>query len=199
MRYTRIVLFGLVLVMVVSLVVSMARLRPAPGGATTPTPAGGETPAAVAGYLVHRDEASGFTIYYPEDWTPIPQEWQTAEVVGGYRDDSDCGGILASFRVGTRDEPSAMSVQDYSEALKEDYAAVEGCAFVGEEELTVAGVEAIEQVYTLVEDEVTVKRKQIVLVQGTRVWFIVCDAGASCWGAYEPIFDTVVNSFQLLP
>ena len=198
MRYTKIVLLALVFVLVTSLVVSLVRLRPIPGGETNPTPAGGQTPAAVAGYLTHSDEVNGFTIYYPEEWTPIPEEWRTAEVVGGYRADSGCGGVMSNFRVGTKEEPSAMSVQDYGEALKEEYAAVEGCTFVAEEGLTVAGVEAMEQIYMLVEDEVTVKRKQIVLVQGTTVWFIVCDAASSCWSAYEPTFDTVVNSLQLV-
>jgi len=198
MRYTKIVMLGLVLVIVATLVVSMARLRPVPSGAPTPTPAAGETPAAVAGYLTYSDEANGFTVYYPEEWAPIPEEWHTEEVVGGYRDESDCGGILSSFRVGTREEQSAVTLQEYCESLKDDYAALEGCTFVAEEAVTVAGLDAMAQVYTLVEDEVTVKRRQIILVQGTRVWFIVCDAAFSCWSAYGPAFDTVVDSFQLL-
>lgn len=198
MRYTKIVLLGLVLVMVTTLVVSMARLGSLPGGKTTPTPAGVQTPEAVARFVTHHDEANGFTISYPEEWAPIPEEWRTAEVVGGYRDGSICGGVFPSFRVGTREEPAVVTLEEYGESLKEDYAAVEGCTFVAEETVTVAGVEAMEQLYTLVDGEVTVKRKQVLLVQGTMVWFIVCDAASSCWGQYEPAFDTVVNSFQLL-
>ena len=198
MRYTKIVLFVLVIVMVTTMVVSLSRLRPGGGGATTPTPAGGATPGAVAGYLTHSDEANGYAISYPEEWIPIPEEWRTAEVVGGYRDNLGCGDVLSNFRVGTEEEAGSVSLLDYAEALKEGYAAVEGCTFVAEEAMTVAGCEAMEQVYTLVEDEVTIKRKQVILVQGTTVWFIVCDAASSCWSAYEPTFDEVVDSFQLL-
>ncbi len=197
MRYTKIVMLGLVAVMVATLVVSMGRFRPAPSGAPAATPVGGGTPAAVEGYLAYSDEANGFTVHYPEEWTPIPEEWRTEEVVGGFRDESACGGIYSSFRVGTKEEPSGATLEEYCQSLREDYAALEGCTFVAEEAMTVAGVEAMAQEYTLVEGEVTVKREQIILVQGTRVWFIVCDAASSCWGAYEPAFDTVVDSLQL--
>ena len=198
MRYTKIVMFVLVVVMVATLVVSMARFRPSPSASPAATPAGGSTPAAVEGYLTYSDEANGFIISYPEEWVPIPEEWHTEEVVGGFKAESGCGGVISNFRVGTREEPSVVTLEQYCESLREDYAAVEGCTFVAEEAMTVAGTEAMAQVFTLAEDEVTVKREQVILVRGTRVWFIVCDAASSCWSAYEPAFDTVVDSLHLL-
>lgn len=43
------------------------------GGQATPTP--------TAGYLTYTDEANGFSISYPEDWTTMPPESLEAALI----------------------------------------------------------------------------------------------------------------------
>lgn len=48
----------------------------------TPTPMPSPTATPTAGYLLYTDEANGFSISYPEDWNPMPQEALETALIG---------------------------------------------------------------------------------------------------------------------
>ena len=198
MKYSRILIFALVIVMVVTVVSSLARFAFTPKPGPTPTPTAQPTPTPIAGYLVHIDEANGFTISYPEDWEVIPEESYVGGVLIAYSSYSDCGGSFQSLNVGQSELPQPTSVHALFEQEKVYLATLEGYTPVSEEDLFQDGMPAIKHVYTLVRNEVTMEIMEALIVEGTTAWFIACECAASCWSAYEPTFDIIVSTFHLL-
>lgn len=196
MKYSRILIFILVIVMVSTVVVSLAHIRSIPKPEPTPTPTAQPTSTPIAGYLVHIDEANGFTISYPEDWEIIPDVPEV--VLIAYRDNSSCQDHFPNFNVGQSELSQPISVQALFEQEKAYLATLEGYTPVYEETLTLDGMPIIKHVYTLVRDAVTVKIMEVLLVEDTTAWFIACECATSCWSAYEPTFDTIVSTFHLL-
>ncbi len=196
MKYSRILIFILVIVMVSTVVVSLAHIRSIPKPEPTPTPTAQPTSTPIAGYLVHIDEANGFTISYPEDWEIIPNVPEV--VLIAYRDNSSCQDHFPNFNVGQSELSQPISVQALFEQEKAYLATLEGYTSIYEETLTLDGMPIIRHVYTLVRDAVTVKIMEVLLVEDTTAWFIAWECATSCWSAYEPTFDTIVSTFHLL-
>lgn len=196
MKYSRILIFALVIVMVVTVVSSLARFAFTPKPGPTPTPTAQPTPTPIAGYLVHSDEANGFAISYPEDWEVIPDVPEA--VLIAYRDSSSCEYHFPNFSVGKRELSQATDVQTLFEEEKAHLATLEGYTPISEEDLIIDGMPAIKHVFTLDVAGSTVKVMEVLLVKGTTSWFMPSECAPGCWGAYEPIFDTIMSTFDLL-
>jgi hypothetical protein len=198
MKYSRIVILSLVIVMVATVVVSLARIRNIPTTGPTATPTSQQTPTPIPGYVVYTDQANGFTISYPEDWNKIPEESYIEGVLIACSCDTDCGGTVPILNVGQSELSNPTSVQALFEQEKEFLATLEGYTSISEEYLSLDGVDAIKHAYSIIKNQVTVKILEIVLVEDTTAWFTACECALGCWGAYEPSFDIILSSFHLL-
>jgi len=195
MKYGRILIFALVIVMVVTVVSSLAHFRHTPNSGSTPTPTAQPTLTPIAGYVVYTDEANGFTISYPEDWEIIPDVPEA--VLIACRDNSSCEDHFPNFSVGKRELSQAMSVQTIFEEEKANLATLEGYTPISEEDVFLDGMPAIKHVFTLVVNEATVKVMEVLLVKGATLWFMPSECAPGCWGYSRDYFDTIVGSFHL--
>jgi len=197
MKYSRILIFALVIVMVSTVVVSLARYAFTPKPGPTPTPTAQPTSTPIAGYVAYTDDSNGFTISYPEDWDKIPDESYIGGVVFGCRDNSSCEDHFPNFSVGKRELSQAMSVQTIFEEEKANLATLEGYTPISEEDMFLDGMPAIKHVFTLVVDEATVKVMEVLLVKGATLWFMPSECVPGCWGYSKDYFDIIAGSFDL--
>ena len=203
MRWSRFV--PIVLLALVLLVASacggggVSTPTPTPIAPTTPTPTAAPTSTPMAGYETYTDEVYGFSISYPEDWyeVEVPEGGLWEPILVAYWAPSPCATFFSNFNVLQEKMSSSMSVQDYGEWLKY-YLVADGYTFISEEELTIGGRPAIKSVYTYTVYRPTTKLARAYLVEGKTAWVITCTISPECWNQYEPVFDTIINSFKLL-
>lgn len=167
------------------------------GGGAAPTPTPTPTPTAAPAYKTHTNVVRGFSISYPGDWVEAPGVMALG-ALAAYRAPSACGGGFANMNVLREDLPVSMSLQDFWEANQPDLATIQGYAPISEEEITLCGLPAIKHVCTTTMRGTTAKHVQAFLVEGKVGWLIMCSTAADCWNQYEPVFDAIINSFELL-
>lgn len=189
-------LLGLVVVMVATVVVSVARIQSLPGSDGTPTP--GPTPTALTGYVTYANETHGLAISCPEDWLLVSEDLYSEDDVLIVQADTACGELPSVLRVKKTESPSPFTLEEYYQSVRTSYNATQGYSFVSDEEITVDGVPAMEHVYTMDIGQGTVEVMQVLFLEDTTLWILSCEAAAACWPAYEPTFDVVVASFQFL-
>ncbi len=168
-------------------------ITPTPTPTATPTPI--VTPTPTAGYITYTDEANGFSISYPEDWEIKPGA-EAGFVI--FMASSACDAYTANFLVTDVQLPTSGSVQGFSEVVKEYYVEDMGFTLVSEEELTLGGTAAIKLVFTGVARGQAMSIMRVVLTEGKPGWRVSGSCATECWPQYEPLFNTMVNSFRLL-
>ena len=95
--------------------------------------------------------------------------------------------------------PYSLSVREYFETGKALLPSTyPGYRDISEEQVSLGGMAAIKHVSTASLGIVTFKQMQVYLVEGSTGWVITCTVTLGFWSQYEPIFDTIVNSFRLL-
>lgn len=149
------------------------------------------------GYQTYTDNVNGFSIDYPEDWEMPPEElWEGAYVA--FYAPEECSDFTANFNVVGEGLPFSMSVQTYYESVKSILQILTGYTPISEEEMNMGVGAAIEHVYSYSLAGQTMTQMQIYLVEDQTAWVLTFSTVPACWGQYEPTFDTVVDSFQLL-
>ena len=152
------------------------------------------TLSPVTEYFTYKDTVNGFSISYPEDWREEPRGALVAFLAP-----SACGEEEAYFHVIKEDLPGPMTVEQYFAArerrLRET---VEEYTIMDDEYFSVGGTEAIEIEMVWRRGGTLMKAMQLYLVVGSTAWVVTGTCAKACWSQYEPIFDTIVESFRLL-
>lgn len=150
------------------------------------------------GYPVHTDETNGFAVSYPPDWEIAAEGlWEEEDVIH-LRAAVSCGPFVPSFDIKKMELSPSMSLETWFEEQKGNLTALDGYTFVSEEELTVAGLDAVKYVFTFDVYGVAVEVMQVYLVADMMGWLMTCRCAPECWSECQPIFDTAAASFQLL-
>jgi len=158
---------------------------------------GGQEPTPITGYVTYNDEANGFSISYPEHWGNLVR-FQTSEktIVAFYDPKLGCS-APSGVNLVKEALPDSLSLREYFEAGKAMSADMDlGQTSIFEEQVTLGGRTAIKHVYILT--GLDAKGMEVYLVEGSTGWVITCSTIRGFWDKYEPVFDTMLNSFRLL-
>ena len=147
---------------------------------------------------VYTDQGNGFSIAYSRDWSIMPQgSWEEGVLID-FRGPKGCGGLVPDFDV-SRIEPSPpATLESWFAGEKVKMEASTGYSLVSEEETAVAGVPAVEYVFTIDVYGVPVKVMRVYLVSDSSGWLINGVCSPDCWSDCQPVFDRAAASFRLL-
>jgi len=155
----------------------------------------------MVGYLTYTDVFDGFSIAYPEDWSPGQRQevdtlqGQMSWVMFGSTVDDE---FHESFSVTCENLPYHISVEDCFRTNTDPPPDLDGFTPIPEERLSIGSLAAIKYVCTWVNKGETLQVMQIYLAKGTRWWMLTFTTIPAAWKQYEPIFDTIAGTFQLL-
>jgi len=165
--------------------------------APTPGPTGNATPSptSVTAYLEHVDEENGFAISYPQGWEAESSEDILALFLGG-ESDPMCS---PQVQVTNEEMSQPVGIHAWFEQLKGNYTAGGGYTPISEQDMTVDGFPAIKHVCLIaVTEDVDFHAMLLYVVEDTTGWIVFCTCRSDCWSQYEPTFDTMIGTFQLL-
>jgi hypothetical protein len=177
-------------------------------------------PSQPTQFETYTDEASGFSIDYPQGWDVVTDvahvnvlcniwEYKLAKEKTGVQVAKYSERVAASESFSASELKEAVgSANSFSALLMEglpdnyqDYVAVSA------EELTINGIPAIKHTFTGsikirlafgVPDTISYKWVQVYLVENGVGWLIHCSCPEESFDSYESTWDTVINSFRLL-
>ncbi|MFA5374797.1 MAG: PsbP-related protein [Dehalococcoidia bacterium] len=152
----------------------------------------GPTPTPV--FTTYTNSSEGFSISIPITWETLSM----GDVGVFFSSDTTCSGrpAVASVAPGAPN----TSLQTSYERIKTGLEAQEGFDIISEEEITIDGIPAWKCIFTaanLLEGH-AIQTEFCVLVQENTSWLISFMCVPECWDTYEDIFDTMLNSFQVL-
>ena len=164
--------------------------EPAPTLAEMPEP----------GYVSYTDETNGFYIWCPQDWYRDEETDLMLYLVSPHATVAEKFGPVAwwfpTVSLGKYEGYATLSLLfDDWEAVVEE---LPGYTQVSEERVTVGGVSAMKNVFDYSYEGYWGRVATLLLVKDGTAYVIDCVAGPSVWDKYEPIFDTIMNSFKVL-
>jgi len=152
-----------------------------------------------AQYPVYTDEAGGFAISHPGDWSKVPDEEVPEGMLLIFRPTVTCGNVTASFNLVKAGLLGPMTLDEWFAWKQTPLTSLGEYTPISTEKVTVNGVEAIKHVYTAIGAPSTiVQGMQLYLLDGMTVWIVTCRCDPACYDGYEGMFNTVVHSFKLV-
>jgi len=214
MKAKRLIVFALLATLVLSMLACEdggKEAAPTPTPTATPTPTPTPTPSPTPEYDTYTDQEHDFSISYPWDWVIPPEEqWKVTRKVieNGIREigrflaceaPTSCVGAIPLFTVECEELPYHIPVQDYFDsAIIHKYRQLEQWTAISTDEITVDEWPALRHVYTSEYDGDTVNQMDVLLVKGKIAWRICFWVEPACWSEYEPSFDEIAGSFDLM-
>lgn len=183
------------------------------GSAATPTPTPAPTPTPMptppAGYLTYTDEDNGFSFWYPDSWEQMEEVLEPFAV--RFKSPAACvpaggTGIVWSPWFGVWEPWYGLSLQDEFDDFNSGAEELEGYVSISVEELTINGVPAMKHVFTHYTGQAVqpgvaphqTQRAVVMCAKAGKIFGLFCGAIPECWEENEPIFDTIIHSFQIL-
>lgn len=142
----------------------------------------------------------GFSIQYPETWS-VETDRESApadEVViffspwHGYMIDND-----ANIDVSVADVPRGTTLASYTENALEVYQEFRDFKLLESKDTKLSGNDAHQIVYTWKSRGIDLERLEIWTLKGTVVYHLTFEMEQAVFSEYEPIFQHVVNTFEL--
>ena len=150
-------------------------------------------------YTEYVDEASGFALSHPDDWSKVPDDELPEGILAIFRPVVTCGNVTESMNVVKAPLFQAMTVEEWFAEKQVPLSKLGEYTPISTENVTVNGVEAIKHVYSAWgEPQTVVQAMQLYLVDGMTVWIVTCRCDPQCYDGYEAMFDAVVSSFKLV-
>ena len=175
-----------------------ATLMPSPTPTTVATAT--DTP-----YLTHTDEANGFAVDHPAEWTWSDElVTETENALAAFRSTTEEGSFqpyMTVTRTPTIMSLSVRTVFDYAHQQISGYRmATEfpGYVSVSDEDTTLAGLDAIEHAFTFNEGGLDLKAKRIWVVRELQAWVVHCVVTEASFDSWEPVLDDVLFSLKFL-
>jgi hypothetical protein len=152
-------------------------------------------PAVPAGYTGYTDRKNGFFIAYPEEWKKENVgKTQLLKVTVPQED------TITNFFIEKQTLTQSITAKEaITQYLEENTPKVPMFSVISVEELTINGVSAAKGTYTFSLFDVPIMGKRVALIMDNNCFFITCISRQAIADKYANPFDTVTNSFTLLP
>jgi hypothetical protein len=153
-------------------------------------------------HLTHTDEANGFAVDYPADWT-----WSdelVAETEGGvaaFRSPKEEDSFRPHMVVTKTALPIPLSVREvfgYAHSTGHQAEEFAGYVSISDEDITVDGLPAIKHVFTYSEVGLELKAKQLWVVKEREAWVVRYVTAEASFDSWEPVLDDILHSFTFL-
>ena len=160
--------------------------------------AGCATATSPGEFVTYTDEVNGFSISHPVDWEESPEMMYGATQVAfcepGFLREADASVLVDKYTLFS--ETSLESgYEDYKDPM---YLEADRFITRSEKSTLVSGVPAVRFLWEVRDDEIEMKWAGIYLVQGDAEWIVTIVCLAESFASFEPTFDTIASSFELL-
>ena len=189
--------WGLIMIALVTLLAANAGCMKIVMPDETAQPSGGlpGQTAQPSGFTPYTDATNGFSISYPQDWEPMPQEFMTEDSVIGFR---TLGTTPAAFYVEKSQLAPGGNLQTAYAELKQVAEASPGYSFISRDDITVNGIPAFKYIFQRSYDGTPAALVYAYLVHGGVEWTIQLScAPVQSYTQYQPTFDSIIGSFQI--
>lgn len=174
---------------------------------STPTPTPTPTPTTVVTvtpltHLTHTDEANGFAVDYPADWTwsdELVAEIENA--VAAFRSPKEEDSFRPHMVVTKTALPIPLSVREvfgYAHSTGHQAEEFAGYVSISDEDITVDGLPAIRHVFTYSKGGLELKAKQVWVVKEREAWVVRYSTAEASFDSWEPVLDDILHSFTFL-
>ncbi|MFC2050637.1 PsbP-related protein [Chloroflexota bacterium] len=148
-----------------------------------------------SGFTPYTDTTNSFSISYPSDWEPVPQELISDSVIFGVR---KLGTTRAIVLVNKSFLPNVGTLETAYEEIRLVHEAEPGYIFISKDHLTIDGIPAFKYVFQVSFDGTPATVVYVYLVQGNVDWLIQLSCvPPQSYTQYQPTFDAIIGSFDI--
>jgi len=147
-------------------------------------------------FLTYTDEASGFSIDYPEGWSVehLTEHWARKVSITTQTWTNKAVTIMVY-----KDGATKSSLENFSEShIQSAHDNSEDYVSISTDELTINRISAMKHIFDRTISSTSCTSMMICLVENEIGWTLFLDSPKKSFDSYKSTFDTVLNSFRLL-
>jgi hypothetical protein len=141
----------------------------------------------------------GYAVDFPDGWTV---DWNIVTFGSATSDaffsPNEIAGVQPSISVRREEIGNEFTFETYVDAKIQTAQGMGGQSLVTEKGSTVAGQQTLVITYGLMRDSIRLEKRDVVFVSDGFGWMITLTVPAGQLATFEPLFDELLSSFQLL-